>query len=78
MLQKDYLIDKNEKFQCVSNPTHLLTPISRAYTFNAKCTKMVRNTLKSCIKFYKIFEVCLTILGGHFPSENADELLECV
>ena len=67
-----------KSFNVSQTPCHLLTPISRAYTFNAKCTKMVRNTLKSCIKFYKIFEVCLTILGGHFPSENADELLECV
>ena len=46
ILAKDYLIDKKEKFQCVSNPTHLLTPNSHTYPFNVQCPKIVRNTLR--------------------------------
>ena len=46
ILAKDYLIDKKEKFQCVSNPTDLLTPTYHAYPFNVQRSKIVRNTLR--------------------------------
>ena len=64
----DYLIDKNEKFQCVSNPTHLL--ISRAYTFNAKRTKMVRNTLNILHQILQDFQSLSDCFGRSFPKRN--------
>ena len=37
---------KKGKFQCVSNPIHLLTLISHAYPFHGQRPKMVRHILK--------------------------------
>ena len=56
ILAKDYLIDKKEKFQCASNPTHLLTPTSHAYPFNVQRPKIVRNTLRWSEKIWQDFE----------------------
>ena len=56
MLPKDYLIDKKEKSECVSNPTHLLTPTSHAQAVNAQRPKIVRNTLKILHQMLQDFE----------------------
>ena len=56
ILAKDYLIDKKEKFQCVLNPIHLLTPTSHAYPFNVQRSKIVRNTLRWSKKIWQEFE----------------------
>ena len=65
MLAKDHLTDEKEKFQCVSNPAHLLTPTCHVYPFNAQRSKMSRNTLKILHQMLQDLKVCPTILGGY-------------
>ena len=55
-LAKDYLTNQKEKFQRVSNLTHLLTPTSHAYPFNVKLPKIIRNTLRWSEKIWQDVE----------------------